>query len=119
MTKSKFDNYLKKRREDDSDGMVSETEGGTVTGDLKIHGTGTFQLTGDATVFDDIRVPLSSIKRLGNSDPGWTKFKDDGAGSNGGCQTGGPTHRSPIDNAPAVAAGILEATFGTWPAVCG
>lgn len=33
--------------------------------------------------FDDIRVPLSSIKRLGFSDPDWVQFADDGAGSTG------------------------------------
>lgn len=34
-------------------------------------------------VWDDIRVPISSAKRLGLTDPDWVKFKDDGAGSVG------------------------------------
>lgn len=34
-------------------------------------------------VWDDLRVPLSSTKRLGFSDPDWVQFQDDGSGSVG------------------------------------
>lgn len=33
--------------------------------------------------WDDVRVPLSSIKRLGFSDPDWVQFRADGVGSTG------------------------------------
>lgn len=33
--------------------------------------------------WDDLRVPLSSIKRLGFTDPDWVQFKDNGAASTG------------------------------------
>lgn len=33
--------------------------------------------------WDDLRVPVSSIQRLGYSDPGWAKLKDNGSGSVG------------------------------------
>ena len=56
---------------------------GNSTNYTDFNSTGHLQLFGDATVFDDIRVPLSSIKRLGFTDPDWVKIQDDGSGSTG------------------------------------
>lgn len=39
-----------------------------------------FEMEGDATVFDDLRVPLESIKLGGVNDPDFKAFKDDGGG---------------------------------------
>ena len=41
-----------------------------------IEADGTLEFNGTATVFDDIRVPMSTVKRIGNSDPDWEIFKD-------------------------------------------
>lgn len=45
---------------------------------LAIESDGTIEFNGNATVWEDLRVPLSAIKRLGFTDPDWVKFKDDG-----------------------------------------
>ncbi len=50
---------------------------------VSIDRDGEIVLEGTSTVWDDIRIPLSSIKRLGFSDPDWVQFQDDGAGSVG------------------------------------
>lgn len=44
---------------------------------------GTLVLSGNSTVWDDLRVPLSSVKTAGAHDPGFTVFMTDGAGSQG------------------------------------
>lgn len=56
---------------------------GGITDYTEIEADGTIVFNGAAVVWDDIRVPLSSIKRLGFTDPDWVKFADDGAGSTG------------------------------------
>jgi len=45
---------------------------------------GTLEFNGTATVWEDLRVPISSIKRLGFSDPDWVKFADDAGGTSVG-----------------------------------
>lgn len=47
---------------------------GDGTNIAKCEADGTLVFEGDATVWDDLRVPVSSIKRLGNSDPDWETF---------------------------------------------
>lgn len=44
---------------------------------------GTLKFNGDATIWDDLRVPLERGQLAGGSNPTFEKFKDDGAGSNG------------------------------------
>lgn len=44
---------------------------------------GTLVFTGDATVWDDIRVPVTTAKRTGVTDPSFQVFKTNGAGSVG------------------------------------
>lgn len=50
---------------------------------VSIDRDGEIVLEGTSTVWDDIRVPLSSIKRLGFADPDWEQFQDNGTGSVG------------------------------------
>jgi len=50
---------------------------------LSVSVDGELELKGTATVWNDIRVPLSSLKRLGFTDPDWEQFQDDGAASTG------------------------------------
>jgi hypothetical protein len=70
-----------------SDQMVLLNDGttriGTTANYSEFEADGTLEFVGDATVWDDLRVPISSIKRLGFTDPAWVQFKDDGAGSTG------------------------------------
>lgn len=56
---------------------------GNSTSYANFDSTGDLSLVGDAIAWDDIRVPLSSIKRLGFTDPDWVQFQDDGSGSTG------------------------------------
>lgn len=57
---------------------------GNVTGSFaKFEEDGTIYFTGSATVWDDLRVPVSSIARLGFSDPDWEEFKTSVTGSVG------------------------------------
>lgn len=71
-TMLQFDNWESVRFGDSGGGDYSEFEA-----------DGTLKFVGAATVWEDIRVPVSSIKRLGFSDPDWVQFADDGAGSTG------------------------------------
>lgn len=50
---------------------------------LTVESDGTMALTGDATVFEDFRVALTSTKLGGSADPDFTKVLDDGSGSTG------------------------------------
>ena len=76
--------------------LMELTEAGvlTITGALVVGDGGTTHYTqfdtggfqtmhGTALNYEDIRVPMSTAKRLGNSDPDWELFADDGAGSTG------------------------------------
>jgi hypothetical protein len=45
--------------------------------------TNRITLEGDGTMWDDLRVPMSATKLGGSKDPGFSLFKDDGAGSQG------------------------------------
>jgi hypothetical protein len=49
----------------------------------EVESDGTVVFYGDATVWDDLRVPVNSVRRLGFSDPDWVQFRDDGAASVG------------------------------------
>ena len=44
---------------------------------------GTLKFNGDATVWDDLRVPVTSTRKGASKQPGFAKFKDDGGGSQG------------------------------------
>lgn len=59
---------------------------GDVTGGnyLEIESDGTIEFHGNATVWDDLRVPANLLGRLGvSTDPTWVKVTDNGAGSVG------------------------------------
>lgn len=49
----------------------------------EIQADGTYKSYGDATSWDDLRVPLVATNRLGSQDPQFTKMKDNGSGSQG------------------------------------
>lgn len=44
---------------------------------------GTLRMVGDATAYDDLRVPMDSVKTGGSKDPDFAQFKDNGSGSQG------------------------------------
>ncbi|NIQ10462.1 MAG: hypothetical protein GWO10_16320 [candidate division Zixibacteria bacterium] len=50
---------------------------------LYINSSGHLTLVGDATVWDDLRVPVYQTKLGGTKDPDFVKVLDDGAGSQG------------------------------------
>lgn len=50
---------------------------------LEITSSGQLVFSGNATVWDDIRVPVTSAKAGGSKVPGFEKFKDNGSGSQG------------------------------------
>lgn len=50
---------------------------------IEVEADGTLEFKGNATVWDDIRVPVTSTKLGGSRDPGFTVFKTNGAGSQG------------------------------------
>ncbi|MFC1622062.1 hypothetical protein ACFL13_01620 [Patescibacteria group bacterium] len=50
---------------------------------LDISSSGHLTLAGSATVWDDVRVPITGVKTGGSKIPGFVKFKDDGGGSQG------------------------------------
>ena len=50
---------------------------------LTIASDGTMTLVGDATTWDDLRVPITSTKFGGTQDPDFAKFLDNGSGSQG------------------------------------
>lgn len=56
---------------------------GDAENNLSIDDAGTLTLNGNATVWDDLRVPLSTVQTGGILDPDFAQFKDDGAGSEG------------------------------------
>jgi len=64
-------------------GSTGTTRIGGASNYSEFESDGTLEFIGDATVWEDLRVPISAIKRLGFSDPGWVQFKTDGAGSVG------------------------------------
>ena len=85
---------LSETTSDDQESIGQEAGGGVVVrpikfGDienehtLNIDEDGHLTLSGDATVWEDLRFPASSAKRLGFSDPDWVQLQDDGAGSTG------------------------------------
>lgn len=49
----------------------------------EIESDGTIEFKGTATVWEDLRVPVTSTKLGGTKDPGFSKFKDNGSGSQG------------------------------------
>lgn len=51
--------------------------------DVELGDTGAIELTGDATVWDDLRAPAYALKGGGVKDPGFAQIKDNGAGSTG------------------------------------
>jgi hypothetical protein len=59
---------------------VGDVSGGDY---LDISDKGHLTLSGDATVWEDLTFSATTIGRRGNSDPGWVKVADDGAGSVG------------------------------------
>ncbi len=56
---------------------------GGATDYLLISSTGKLKLYGGATVWDDLRVPMTSTKSGLSKIPGFSQFKDDGSGSQG------------------------------------
>lgn len=56
---------------------------GNPTNYTKIEPDGTIVMVGDATVWEDLRVPMTSAKAAGIKDPGFSIFKDNGSGSAG------------------------------------
>jgi len=50
---------------------------------VKIDSSGNMSLSGDATVWDDLRFPIVSLKLGGVNDPNFVKVLDDGLGSTG------------------------------------
>lgn len=63
--------------------ITGESKFGSSTNYIKITNVGSLSLEGDSTTWDDERVPVTSTKAAGVRDPGFTQFKDDGAGSTG------------------------------------
>lgn len=59
---------------------VGDTSGGNYA---HFESDGSFILTGNATAWEDLRVPVSQIKRLGFTDPDWEKFQETAGGSTG------------------------------------
>jgi len=59
---------------------VGDISGGNY---LEVESDGTLEFNGNATVWDDVRVPLEKGKLAGGSNPTFEKFKDNGSGSNG------------------------------------
>lgn len=59
------------------------TRVGDVTNYTKIETDGTIEFNGDATVWDDLRVSLSSARIPAANAPNWAKVTDDGAASTG------------------------------------
>jgi hypothetical protein len=64
----------------DTDGVLYL--GGTTNG-VKIGKGGELTLLGTATVWEDLRVPVTSTTKGGSKDPGFEVFKTNGAGSQG------------------------------------
>lgn len=58
-----------------------EDESGDVV--VYIENNGNPRLSGNAKVWDDLRVPTTSLSKGGVSDPGFAQFKDDGSSSTG------------------------------------
>lgn len=50
---------------------------------LVISDDGTLELVGDATTWDDLRIPITQTKLGGSKDPGFAKILDNGSGSQG------------------------------------
>ncbi len=63
--------------------QVSSSQTGSATNNLSISSSGFLTLTGSATVYEDIRVPVTSTTRGGSKVPGFDLFKDNGSGSQG------------------------------------
>lgn len=64
---------------------LTGTNAGDVSGGnyTAIESAGTLHFYGDATVFDDIRVPVNSTKLGGTKDPDFAVWQTDGSGSQG------------------------------------
>lgn len=56
---------------------------GTAAGYFQVSSSGTLQLGGEATTWDDLRFPATSTKLGGSKDPGFSVFKFNGTGSQG------------------------------------
>ena len=54
--------------------VIGDARIGSETNYAGFETDGTLTFNGSATVFDDLRVPISSAKLLGNSDPDWETF---------------------------------------------
>lgn len=59
---------------------MGDPAGGNYT---EIENDGTLRFVGDATVWEDLRVPLERGRPAGGNQPTWAQFKTNGAGSNG------------------------------------
>ena len=75
-----------------SDTNVSARIAAKGTGTIKVGGAthhtefeadGTLHMVGDATVWEDMRVPVTATNRGGSKDPTFSVFKDNGGGSQG------------------------------------
>ena len=65
---------------DSSEDKIEMGQTGSYT---RIEPDGTVSFHGNATIWEDLRVPLVRGKIAGANVPTWSKFKDNGAGSNG------------------------------------
>ena len=67
----------------------ARSDGGALFGNVaagnysEFEADGTLRFHGDATVWDDLRVPLAVAKVPAAGGPNWAQFKDDGDGSTG------------------------------------
>ena len=70
--------------DNDSDRLQVESfRSGSTTNNLSISSSGILTLSGSATVFDDLLVPVTSTTKGGTKDPSFSVFKTNGSGSQG------------------------------------
>lgn len=63
--------------------QVESFRTGSATDNLSISSAGILTLSGSATVFEDLLVPVTSTVKGGSKDPGFATFKTNGSGSQG------------------------------------
>jgi hypothetical protein len=62
---------------------IGNSAAGAPTNYTKFEPDGTMVMVGDATVWDDLRVPTTAVKAAGVKDPHFSLYKTNGAGSTG------------------------------------
>lgn len=63
--------------------FASESRIGSANSYTEVEPDGTLLMVGDAKVYEDLRIPITSTKTGGSKDPQFTVFKTDGLGSQG------------------------------------